>query len=167
MLSQCRAHSRTCIGGAERLVVDAALGLQKLGHDVDMYTSHHDRSHCFEETRDGMSITMLNLLKLMISWLNFQALCASTIYAHRSLDPSMANYTSSLPTLDSFTSPNISYEQMLQAMTCSSSTSSQRACRSFGISRGGASCSTYTSPTSSSRMGSSPASACQEEKEGC
>ena len=41
------------IGGAERLVVDAALGLQKLGHSVDVYTSHHDPSHCFEETRDG------------------------------------------------------------------------------------------------------------------
>ena len=40
-------------GGAERLVVDAALGLQKLGHSVDIYTSHHDPSHCFEETRDG------------------------------------------------------------------------------------------------------------------
>jgi alpha-1,3/alpha-1,6-mannosyltransferase len=40
-------------GGAERLVVDAALGLQALGHAVDIYTSHHDPSHCFEETRDG------------------------------------------------------------------------------------------------------------------
>ena len=40
-------------GGAERLVVDAALGLQKLGHSVDIYTSHHDPNHCFEETRDG------------------------------------------------------------------------------------------------------------------
>ena len=40
-------------GGAERLVVDAALGLQKLGHTVDIYTSHHDPSHCFEETRNG------------------------------------------------------------------------------------------------------------------
>lgn len=42
------------LGGAERLVVDAALGLQKLGHKVDIYTSHHDPSHCFEETRNGM-----------------------------------------------------------------------------------------------------------------
>ena len=41
-------------GGAERLVVDAALGLQKLGHRVDIYTSHHDPAQCFEETRDGM-----------------------------------------------------------------------------------------------------------------
>ena len=42
-------------GGAERLVVDAALGLQKLGHSVDIYTSHHDPGHCFDETRDGVS----------------------------------------------------------------------------------------------------------------
>ncbi|KAF9431632.1 Alpha-1,3-mannosyltransferase-like protein [Entomortierella beljakovae] len=41
----------TC--GAERLVVDAAVGLQGLGHNVVMYTSHHDPKHCFEETRDG------------------------------------------------------------------------------------------------------------------
>ncbi|TBU24796.1 mannosyltransferase [Dichomitus squalens] len=46
-------HPDLGIGGAERLVVDAALGLQKLGHSVDIYTSHHDRGHCFEETRDG------------------------------------------------------------------------------------------------------------------
>lgn len=40
-------------GGAERLVVDAAVGLQKLGHKIDIYTSHHDKNHCFEETRNG------------------------------------------------------------------------------------------------------------------
>ncbi|KAI0628765.1 alpha-1,3-mannosyltransferase ALG2 [Trametes polyzona] len=46
-------HPDLGIGGAERLVVDAALGLQKLGHEVVIYTSHHDPGHCFEETRDG------------------------------------------------------------------------------------------------------------------
>lgn len=39
--------------GAERLVVDAAVGIQKKGHQVIFYTSHHDPNHCFEETRDG------------------------------------------------------------------------------------------------------------------
>lgn len=34
-------------------MVDAALGLQKLGHEVVIYTSHHDPDHCFDETRDG------------------------------------------------------------------------------------------------------------------
>ncbi|TFK22668.1 alpha-1,3-mannosyltransferase ALG2 [Coprinopsis marcescibilis] len=46
-------HPDLGIGGAERLVVDAALGLQKLGHSVGIYTSHHDPTHCFEETIDG------------------------------------------------------------------------------------------------------------------
>ncbi|KAF9181989.1 Alpha-1,3-mannosyltransferase-like protein [Haplosporangium sp. Z 767] len=46
-------HPDLGIGGAERLVVDAAVGLQNLGHNVVMYTSHHDPTHCFEETRDG------------------------------------------------------------------------------------------------------------------
>lgn len=44
------------LGGAERLVVDAALGLQRLGHSVDIYTSYHDPEHCFEETRNGMPL---------------------------------------------------------------------------------------------------------------
>jgi len=46
-------HPDLGIGGAERLVVDAALALQKLGHDVTIFTARHERTHCFEETRDG------------------------------------------------------------------------------------------------------------------
>lgn len=46
-------HPDLGIGGAERLVVDAAVALQRAGHTVHVYTSHHDRSHCFAETRDG------------------------------------------------------------------------------------------------------------------
>ncbi|CAD6976711.1 unnamed protein product [Tilletia controversa] len=46
-------HPDLGIGGAERLVVDAALGLQSRGHDVSIFTSHHDPKHCFEPTRDG------------------------------------------------------------------------------------------------------------------
>ncbi|KAI8092833.1 alpha-1,3/1,6-mannosyltransferase ALG2 [Halteromyces radiatus] len=46
-------HPDLGIGGAERLVVDAAMAAQSKGHQVIIYTSHHDRSHCFEETRDG------------------------------------------------------------------------------------------------------------------
>ncbi|CAM0142658.1 Alpha-1,3-mannosyltransferase-like protein [Umbelopsis sp. WA50703] len=46
-------HPDLGIGGAERLVVDAAVGLKQRGHEVIMYTSHHDKNHCFEETRDG------------------------------------------------------------------------------------------------------------------
>ncbi|EWC45695.1 hypothetical protein DRE_05256 [Drechslerella stenobrocha 248] len=46
-------HPDLGIGGAERLVVDAAVGLQNLGHNVTIYTSHCDPSHCFDECRDG------------------------------------------------------------------------------------------------------------------
>ncbi|KAK9466368.1 hypothetical protein V1512DRAFT_263465 [Lipomyces arxii] len=47
-------HPDLGIGGAERLVVDAAVGLQSLGHSVIIYTSRCDRTHCFEEIRDGI-----------------------------------------------------------------------------------------------------------------
>lgn len=46
-------HPDLGIGGAERLVVDAALALQQRGHTVSFLTNHHDREHCFEETRNG------------------------------------------------------------------------------------------------------------------
>lgn len=46
-------HPDLGIGGAERLVVDAALALQAKGHTVSFLTNHHDPEHCFEETRDG------------------------------------------------------------------------------------------------------------------
>ncbi|MCJ1472514.1 Alpha-1,3-mannosyltransferase-like protein [Lambiella insularis] len=46
-------HPDLGIGGAERLVIDAAVGLQELGHKVTIFTSHRDISHCFDEARDG------------------------------------------------------------------------------------------------------------------
>ncbi|XP_049886034.1 alpha-1,3/1,6-mannosyltransferase ALG2 [Pectinophora gossypiella] len=46
-------HPDLGIGGAERLVLDAALAFKKKGHEVSFYTNHHDPSHCFAETRDG------------------------------------------------------------------------------------------------------------------
>ncbi|KAK2732672.1 Alpha-1,3-mannosyltransferase-like protein [Onygenales sp. PD_40] len=46
-------HPDLGIGGAERLILDVALALQARGHTVTIYTSHRDRSHCFEEARDG------------------------------------------------------------------------------------------------------------------
>ena len=46
-------HPDLGIGGAERLICDAALALQSRGHTVRLYTSHHDSSHCFKETADG------------------------------------------------------------------------------------------------------------------
>ncbi|KAJ4460332.1 putative mannosyltransferase [Paratrimastix pyriformis] len=53
-------HPDLGLGGAERLVIDAAVGLQKLGNHVHMYTSHCDKKHCFSEARDGtLSVTVL------------------------------------------------------------------------------------------------------------
>ncbi|AEO61375.1 glycosyltransferase family 4 protein [Thermothelomyces thermophilus ATCC 42464] len=46
-------HPDLGIGGAERLVIDAAVGLQKRGHKVVIFTSHCDPAHCFDEARDG------------------------------------------------------------------------------------------------------------------
>lgn len=46
-------HPDLGIGGAERLVVDAACGLQALDNSVVAYTLHCDRSHCFDEITDG------------------------------------------------------------------------------------------------------------------
>ena len=51
------AHPDLGIGGAERLIVDAAVGLQsRHHHTVTVFTSHHDRSHCFEETKDQLRV---------------------------------------------------------------------------------------------------------------
>lgn len=47
-------HPDLGIGGAERLVVDAAVGLQDLNNEVTIYTSHCDRKHCFEEVSSNM-----------------------------------------------------------------------------------------------------------------
>ncbi|KAH8179018.1 glycosyl transferases group 1 domain-containing protein [Sarocladium implicatum] len=46
-------HPDLGIGGAERLVVDAAVGLQSRGYRVVIFTNHCDPSHCFDECRDG------------------------------------------------------------------------------------------------------------------
>jgi len=69
-------HPDLGIGGAERLVVDAAVALHTRGHEVYMVTNHHDPDHCFEETRNAIPVTVVG------DWLPrsvfgmFFALCA-------------------------------------------------------------------------------------------
>ncbi|AYU82574.1 glycosyltransferase-like protein [Leishmania donovani] len=50
-------HPDLGIGGAERLIIDAAVGLQKRQSirlvELIIVTNHHDRSRAFEETTDG------------------------------------------------------------------------------------------------------------------
>ena len=48
-------HPDLGIGGAERLIIDAAVGLQELDHKVTIFTNHCDPTHCFDEAKDGMS----------------------------------------------------------------------------------------------------------------
>lgn len=45
-------HPDLGIGGAERLVVDAALAMQKKGHRVTIVTNQFDSSHAFKETKE-------------------------------------------------------------------------------------------------------------------
>lgn len=47
-------HPDLGIGGAEQLIVLAAVGLQSnQGYTVEIITAHHDVKHCFEPTRNG------------------------------------------------------------------------------------------------------------------
>lgn len=43
-------HPDLGIGGAERLIVDMAVGINSIGHRICLITNHHNRKHCFEET---------------------------------------------------------------------------------------------------------------------
>ncbi|EIE26568.1 glycosyl transferase family 1 protein [Coccomyxa subellipsoidea C-169] len=52
-------HPDLGLGGAERLVVDAACELASHGNSVDVFTAHHDRNRCFSETVGGpFSVTV-------------------------------------------------------------------------------------------------------------
>eukprot|EP00249_Psilotum_nudum_P014200 c24717_g1_i1 orf=146-1396(-) len=46
-------HPDLGIGGAERLIVDAASELASRGYHVHVFTAHHDKNRCFEETKNG------------------------------------------------------------------------------------------------------------------
>ncbi|KAH9723127.1 GDP-Man:Man(1)GlcNAc(2)-PP-Dol alpha-1,3-mannosyltransferase [Citrus sinensis] len=52
-------HPDLGIGGAERLIVDAAVELVSHGHNVHVFTAHHDKRRCFEETVNGMADMIL------------------------------------------------------------------------------------------------------------
>lgn len=48
----CQSYNAAA-GGAERLIVDAAVELRGRGHDVTLVTAFHDPRRCFEETLEG------------------------------------------------------------------------------------------------------------------
>ena len=55
-------HPDLGIGGAERLIVDAAIELKNRGHEVTIYTSHHDPNHCFPETKSTLNFLYAHVL---------------------------------------------------------------------------------------------------------
>jgi hypothetical protein len=47
-------HLDLGIGGAEQLIVNMARMMKESGHKVHLLTTHHNKNHCFEETKpDG------------------------------------------------------------------------------------------------------------------
>ncbi|CAM9100504.1 unnamed protein product, partial [Scytosiphon promiscuus] len=74
-------HLDLGIGGAEMLVVNAAVAAKRAGHEVVVYTSHHDETRCFKETKkEGV---LGGRIRVRGDWLprhllfgRFTALCA-------------------------------------------------------------------------------------------
>ena len=60
-------HLDLGIGGAEKLVVNTAVAMQELGHDIEIYTSHHDPNHCFQETK--LNGKLYKCIKVYGDWL--------------------------------------------------------------------------------------------------
>lgn len=70
-------HPDLGIGGAERLIVDATCQLAAHGHDVHVFTSHHDRNRCFEETVSGtFPVTVYGDFLPRHVFYRFHAICA-------------------------------------------------------------------------------------------
>ncbi|PKI73131.1 hypothetical protein CRG98_006473 [Punica granatum] len=70
-------HPDLGIGGAERLIVDAAVELVKHGHHVHVFTSHLDKNRCFEETLSGsFSVTVYGSFLPRHIFYHLHAVCA-------------------------------------------------------------------------------------------
>ncbi|KAG6010946.1 hypothetical protein E4U21_002616 [Claviceps maximensis] len=91
-------HPDLGIGGAERLVVDAAVGLQLRGHRVVIFTNHCDPKHCFDECRDGTLDVRVrgNTIFPMSILSRLTILCAILRHMHLLLAVSLTGELSSL-----------------------------------------------------------------------
>ncbi|XP_010907187.1 uncharacterized protein [Elaeis guineensis] len=70
-------HPDLGIGGAERLIVDAAVELSLHGHNVHLFTAHHDKNRCFEETISGpFPVTVYGGFLPRHIFYRFHAVCA-------------------------------------------------------------------------------------------
>ncbi|XP_071593085.1 alpha-1,3/1,6-mannosyltransferase ALG2 [Heliangelus exortis] len=69
-------HPDLGLGGAERLIVDAALALQARGCRVQIWTAHYDAGRCFAETR-GLAVRQAGGWLPRSFWGRGHALCAA------------------------------------------------------------------------------------------
>ena len=53
-------HPDLGVGGAERLIVDAAMAVKSHGDEVTILTNQYDPKHCFEDTKQLEIITCLS-----------------------------------------------------------------------------------------------------------
>ncbi|KAG4960724.1 hypothetical protein JHK87_037357 [Glycine soja] len=71
------AYAALVGGGAERLIVDAAVELASQGHKVHVFTAHHDKNRCFEETVAGtFPVTVYGSFLPRHIFYHLHALCA-------------------------------------------------------------------------------------------
>ncbi|KAM0753815.1 UDP-Glycosyltransferase/glycogen phosphorylase [Meredithblackwellia eburnea MCA 4105] len=102
-------HPDLGLGGAERLVVDAAVGLQARGNTVDIFTSHHEdgeRGRSFEETRNGtLKVHVLGGHFIPRSFLGrFSIVCAILRQFHLTVSFLLASFLFRLGSLPIFSS---------------------------------------------------------------
>lgn len=103
-MRRCRVaflHPDLGLGGAERLVVDAAVELASSGHTVDMYTAYYDPERCFDETRSGQFavITAGNWFPRSLFG-RFMALCAIIRCTWAALYLAMRVWSGNIPDYD-------------------------------------------------------------------
>lgn len=72
-------HPDLGLGGAERLIVDAAVGLQQRGYQVTIYTGYHDKGHAFPETTDG-TLNVGTLFMILVVQLGLEFICVFLIF---------------------------------------------------------------------------------------
>ena len=137
-------------GGAERLVVDAALGLQNRGHSVDIYTSYHDPNHCFEETRDGKQF---RIIKGCVRDNLSQEPSAFIMYSHHSPDHLEGNSICSSLTPDNYISQTTCCLNPSRPMMSTLSINFRRVYHSSGSCQRNGWYFIATSPTNSLRAG--------------
>uniref|UniRef100_A0A158P710 Alpha-1,3/1,6-mannosyltransferase ALG2 n=1 Tax=Angiostrongylus cantonensis TaxID=6313 RepID=A0A158P710_ANGCA len=80
-------HPDLGIGGAERLIVDAALALQRKGHQIRLVTNHFDSAHAFKETQ-SLDITVIQWFPRLIfgyMWAlcAYIRMCIAAIYVYK------------------------------------------------------------------------------------